>query len=254
MSNNPTELSVDTLRYRAKQPRRPVRFWWQALLLQLFIVLLWWQLPLPPPLSETTCSLPLPTPRAAYTVLSTAEGAAALAKMRASWASGVSVGTISIDLDLSMFAAEDATPPPTLLEQGAIYPGTWQPTIPAPLPLLKPQISHEIALSPPFTIQDAALKPNSGIVWRVSHNLAAAHFNFTPPDTKLPERSGECSFWVECRADGTVEHLLLLTPPGTTTPLFEHAVARGHATRTATGTVAIAWRQALTEPENKETP
>lgn len=236
--------------YRAKSASRPVRFWWQAFLLLVIMILLWRQLPLHAVLHEPRIFAPLPAPRFSYVVLSPEEAAEAMIRMRSSWASSAVAGHASIDLDLGMFDSQEERPP-VFLKQGTAYPGSWQPSKPLDIAQSWPRIDLQMPIAQPFNTVAPLPPTNDGITWQIGAKLRQANFTFQPPTEKLPELSGECCFEVECDDNGAVVNLLLLSSPSPSTPVFERAIVRGQATCAAIGRLKIFWQQPQNEVEKQ---
>lgn len=223
-------------RFRARAARRPLRFWWQPFALLGVTVLLWSHLPVNAVLFEPRVLAPTPEPRTAYVLLAPEEAEQALANMRASW---VTSGTAA-DIELGVFDVLEEQNPPTFLEQGARYPGVWQPAMIEPLAQALPDIDAAALPEDPFArpLPDA----RTGVVAVVSGTLRNADFSFVPPSGPLPVRSGECRFFVETDAAGAVTHVLLLTSANEATAALERALQRGTAHGEARGLVTLTWR------------
>ncbi|HPB11632.1 MAG TPA: hypothetical protein PLW27_07495 [Kiritimatiellia bacterium] len=228
--------NLDGGRFRARAARRPLRFWWQAFALLGMTALLWSNLPVNAVLFEPRVLAPFPEPRAAYVVLAPEQAAQALANMRASWgAPGVAA-----DMELGVFDVVDALKPPVFLEQGARFPGVWQPAAVEPLALALPEI--DVAAFPGDPFERPLPAARTGVVARVNGALRDAGFSFVSPSGPLSARSGECRFFVETDDAGAVSHVLLLTPASESTAVLERAVQRGTARGAANGHVIFTWR------------
>ncbi|MDR2850218.1 MAG: hypothetical protein LBW77_06735 [Verrucomicrobiota bacterium] len=221
-----------------KTARRPILFWWQSVALLGVTALLWWQVPYRAVWSGPRAIEPFPEPHASYVLLAPGEAAQALANMRASWMVTGADGGAPGDLDLGMFDLREEPAPPAFLEQGARYPGVWQPAAVEPLPLALPDIRGPSA----EPVAEPAPVPQRGLRSVCSRALVDAAFAFDPPGEALPERSGECRFYLETDDDGSVAHLLLLSPAGASSAVWERAVGRGKARGAARGTVTVMWR------------
>ena len=228
-------------RYRARGSRRAARFWWQPLALAGLMVSLWGALFGEARLLGARAFPPVSEPRAAYVVLTPAEAAKALAGMRSSWRGEEGDGRVT-QLDMGMFDLRDEPQPPVFLEQGARYPGVWRSAEVAPLPLHVPDISVSAlagagAGGSPMPLAE----PRRGIVSAPSKSLEDAGFSFALPTAPLPERAGECRFYVETDEVGAVAHLLLLSPAAAASDVLERALARGKARGAARGIVTLQW-------------
>ena len=226
-------------RYRARAARRPVLFWWQAFLLLGVVVLLWAQLPMSAVLYETRVFAPLAEARCSYVLLDPAYAVQALKKMRTSWTAAGADGKNNGEMELGIVDLNDVLQPPSFLDQGAVYPGKWQPAAVSPLPQPLPDIRIP-------SVADAAAvvrlpEPASGIRSSLDSSLAAARFTFQPPNGVLPDREGSCRYYVETDVDGTVVHLLLLSPWCGSASVFEQALLRGKAKGTVRGFVSLSW-------------
>ncbi len=227
----------DRKRFKARAARRPVRFWWQAFALLGLSTMLWWQLPVDAVLFEPRRLAPPPEPRAAYVILAPEEAAQALANMRASW---TPPGGVAADIELGVFDVIEEQRPPVFLEQGARYPGVWEPAAVEPLAQTLPAIDAATFPEDPFV--RPLPEARTGVVAVVSGSLRDAGFTFTPPTDPLPVRSGESRFFVETDAAGAVVHVLLLTPASEATAMLERALQRSAARGEARGQVILAWR------------
>ena len=83
--------------------------------------------------------------------------------------------------------------------------------------------------------------PPQGVRVVLDEALSAAAFTFPVPKNQVPERTGHCRFYLEAEADGTVTHLLLLSPRTDSVQVFEQALARGVARGAARGFVDLYW-------------
>jgi hypothetical protein len=229
-----------TQRYRAKPARHPARFWWQVAVLLGATALLCWQVPRNAVLYAPRVFVPFPEPRAAYVVLAPAEAAKALAGMRASWRVAEADGRGANELDMGMFDLREDPAPPAFLEQGAFYPGVWRPAAVEPLAQAMPPIGvPSLALAPLASGGPPA--PQQGVETVCGPALVRAAFVFAPPEGPLPERSGECRFYLETDDGGAVVHLLLLSPASASSSVLERAIARGKARGAACGIVNLMW-------------
>ena len=228
-------------RHLVKPTRRSSRFWWQPVIVLGLMALLWFQFA-----SETwsyqTRAIPPPLePRASYVVLTPADAAKALAGMRASWR--VAEGDRDVDyLDMGMFEMSKEPAPPAFLEQGSHYPGVWQSDAVDPLPQPMPAITAAASSGAERdTLSARPLKPLSGIVSTRSKSLTDAGFTFAPPTGSLPERAGECSFYLETDSNGAITHLLVISPASGSSIILERALGRGKAKTAAKGVVTFMW-------------
>ncbi len=234
------EVNVQSVpRYRAKAARRPLLFWWQAFFLLGVVVVLWSQLPVSAVLYEARVFAPLPGARASYVLLTSADAAQALAKMRAAWTIAGAEGKGASDMELGSIDLNDALGPPSLLEQGVRYPGFWSPAPVDPLPQRLPVISVSSVSDRSATVVWPA-EPK-GVCPVVGPALNAAAFTFPLPVGPLPERIGFCRFYLETDVDGSVAHLLLLSQWTGAASVFEQALLRGHARCAARGFVDLFW-------------
>lgn len=233
------ETSVQSAqRYRARAARRPFLFWWQAFFLLGVVLLLWSQLPVTAVLYETRVFAPLPAARASYVVLTPAYAAQALARTRTSWAAGAQ-GKVAAEIELGAVDLREELKPPAFLEQGARYPGAWLPAEVEPLPQPLPDLGVSTVPAAPAAVRWPA-EPQ-GVRPVVDRALAAADFTFPLPAGPLPERTGACRFYLETEADGSVAHLLLLSPWNGSATVLEQALARGRARGAARGFVELSW-------------
>ncbi len=229
----------DGERFRARAAPHPLRFWWQAFALLGLTVLMWSHLPVNAVLFEPRMFAPFPEPRAAYVLLAQEEAVQALANMRASWGTA-GASASAADMELGLFDVIDERKPPIFLEQGARFPGVWQPADVEPLEQALPDIDGAALPDDPFVRPLPAAR--TGVLAVVSGALRDAGFSFVPPSGPFPARSGECRFFLETDAAGTVSHLLLLTPASESTAVLERAVQRGAARCAAQGHVTLTWR------------
>ena len=227
-------------RYRAKAARRPILFWWQAFLLLGVVILLWSQLPMSAVLYEARVFAPLPDARASYVLLDPAYALQALKRMRTSWtAEGRPEGKGDDEMQLEAVDLNDALPSPSFLEQGAVYPGRWQPAAVSPLPQPLPDLRIASAADASDVVR--LRKATLGIRPSLDASLVAAGFKFPLPSGALPERTGSCRFYLETEVDGSVIHLLLLSPWGKSAAVFEQALLRGQAKGAVRGFVSFSW-------------
>lgn len=226
-------------RYTAKAARRPIRFWWQPFMLLGLLVFLWCQLPLTAVLYEAR-SLPRATDaRAAYVLLDAAYAAHAFRNSVSVWTSGIVGMKQSQDPELGGIDLSNATFAPEYLEQGRCYPGSWSPAKVRVLDMSLPDVaafapsSGSNVLVPPLPFQGVRIQPDASLRRSV---FAVPSFDGTPP-----ERSGHSRFYVETGADGTTEHVLLLTTRTPGAALFEHLLLKGRAKGEARGFVEVDW-------------
>jgi len=232
------------LPYRARAARRPFLFWWQAFFLLGVIVFLWSLLPVSAVLYEPRVFSPFPEPHVSYVTLEATYAALIYKKLQTAWSMGFENRDSSFGMDLGLFDFDDALPPPSFLEQGALYPGVWHPSavkpLPVPLPLFNvPSSANEDVLS-----VQVPLQPPEGFRCEQAQALADAGFRFSFPDEGLPDRSGHCRFEVETDADGTVLHVLLLSAPCESSPFLERVLLKGRAKGAARGALNLSWRYA----------
>ena len=227
-------------RYRAKAARRPILFWWQAFFLLGVVLLLWSQLPLTAVLFEARVIRPLPEAHAAYVVLEPGYAVQAFKKSLTAWTLSGSGAKIAPGLDIGGVDLGCALRPPEYLEQGALYPGVWQPSVVDPL---TQRLPVDLRLPAEGKAQGAARLPtlHTGVHIVLAKALEAARYTFPAENNMPPERSGYCRFYLETGADGAVEHVLLLTVRSLGAAVFERALLRGHATGAARGTVELYW-------------
>ncbi|MEI7901048.1 MAG: hypothetical protein WCK89_12420, partial [bacterium] len=132
-------------RYRAKAARRPILFWWQAFLLLGSILFLWQQLPMAAVLFEARVVPPLHEPHAAYVMLDPAYAAQVFKKAMMAWTLSDKGEKLSPGMDFAVAELEPALQPPEFLEQGACYPGVWQPAAVEPLVQPLPEMTVPLA-------------------------------------------------------------------------------------------------------------
>lgn len=226
-------------RYQAKAARRPILYWWQAFVLLGAVVLLWGQLPLTAVLFDARSVPPLPEPRAAYVVLDPSYAAQAFKKSLTAWTLGGPGEKRSAGLELGNIDMESSLQAPEYLEQGARFPGVWQPSVVRPLDQALPEMREPSAAAapPPGRPREA----EAGVRVAVSPALKSLKFP-TPAKQELSfERSGQCRFYVEAGVDGSVEHVLLLTARTPGVAVFERALSRGRAVGAGGGFVDLYW-------------
>ena len=226
-------------RYRAKAARRPVLFWWQAFFLFGLVILLWSQLPATSVLYESRIFSPLPDSRASYVTLDSAYAAQAFKKLRISWTLGAVGKRSAAEMELGSIDMTETLQPPSFLEQGAIYPGVWQPAVVQPLPQRLPAVGVSSVPETPTKVKWP--EPPQGIRPAIGRALSSAAFAFTLPKEPLPEHRGYCRFYLETDTDGSVAHLLLLSPRTGAATIFEQALIRGRAKTAARGFAEFAW-------------
>lgn len=235
-----TEIRAESgQRYRARAARRPFLFWWQAFLLLGGIILLWSRLPVAAVLFEPRRAPPLPEPHAAYVTLDPAYAAQVFKKTMLAWTLGGKGEKLSPGMDVGLAELDHTLQPPEFLDQGGHYPGVWQPSAVAPLKQRLPDMNVP-------RIGDAAVAaslpaPPQGVRVLLDQALSAAAFAFPVPTNPVQERSGQCRFFVETDADGSVAHLLLLSPRTDSVPVFELALSRGKARGAVRGFVDLYW-------------
>jgi hypothetical protein len=227
-------------RYRAKAARRPVLFWWQAFLLLGVVLLLWSQLPLTAVLFEARVIPPLPEAHAAYVTLDPAYAAQAFKKSLTDWTLSGTGDKLAPGLDIGGMDLGSALQPPEYLEQGARYPGVWQPAAVEPL---AQRLPDDLRLPSEGKAPEALRQPEllPGVRTVLAKELEAARFTFPAEADAPPERSGFCRFYLETGADGAVEHVLLLTARSLGASVFERLLLRGHASGAARGFVELTW-------------
>jgi hypothetical protein len=235
---NVNDTAQSGKRYRARAARRPFLFWWQAFLLLAGIIFLWSQLPVAAVLFEARGVPPLAEPRAAYVTLEPAFAAQVFKKTMMAWTLGSKGGDLSPGMDAALAELDHTLRPPEFLEQGARYPGVWQPSAVEPLAQRLPEMQVPLAGDAPA---GGLAPPPQGLRAVPDQALAAAAFSFPVPTGRLPERSGLCRFYLETDADGAVAHLLLLSPRTEAVAVFERALSRGQARGAARGFVDLIW-------------
>ncbi len=226
-------------RYRAKAARRPILFWWQAFLLLAAILFLWSLLPVAAVLFEARVVPPLSEPHAAYVTLDPAYAAQVFKKTMMAWTLGSTGEKLSPGMDVALAELDHALPPPEFLEQGARYPGVWQPSAVEPLAQRLPEMN--VPLAGDASASAAWPLPPQGVRAVLDQALSAAAFVFPVPKNHVPERSGHCRYYVETEADGTMAHMLLLSPRTEAVAVFEQALLRGRARGAARGFVDLYW-------------
>ncbi|MDX9866989.1 MAG: hypothetical protein RBT78_03595 [Kiritimatiellia bacterium] len=228
-------------RFRARIAHRPVLFWWQACLVLGVFSLLWFQLPPEAVFYAPRSFAPLPDAHAAYAVMDPAYAAEAFRKTVMGWTLGGVIGKDDAGVEFGLSALTDALPPPVLLEQGARYPGEWQPLEvdpPAVLPpaLLAPGAAATYAPRAPAPLPEGMrVMPDAA--------LRAAGWEVDVPDGILTVNEGQGRFYVETDTDGRVAHVLVFPPHTPSTAALERALARGRARGAARGVVEIFWRR-----------
>jgi len=225
-------------RFKAKASRRPFLFWWQAFFVLSVTVLLWSQLPLTAVRFEARKLPPLPEAHAAYVVLDPHYAAHAFKKSLTAWTSGGASERLSPGLEIGGFDLGNARQPPEYLEQGRRYPGVWQPWTVAPLGVSLPDV---FVASATASENVSTNLPHQGMRIELGKMLRESSFTFPVLNKELPERMGHCRFYVETESDGTVVHLLLLTPRTPSAAAFELMLFRGHASGAARGSVDLYW-------------
>lgn len=226
-------------RYRARAARRPVLFWWQAFFLLGVTLLLWSRLPMSAILYETRVFPSFPEPHAAYVVLDPSYAKQALKQMRMSWGASDKSGKAAGELELGTVDIGEPLPPPAFLEQGAVYPGHWHPAAPVPLPYPVPDLRVSAVPDTPVRIHWPAVKP--GLRVTLDGPLTTAGFSFPKPADALPESTGSCRFYLETDTDGSVSHVLLLSPRNDSAAILERSLARGQAKGPVRGFMTLAW-------------
>ena len=232
-------MNLSVQRYKAKAARRPILFWWQAFFLLAVIVFLWNQLPLTAVLFEARVIPSLPNAHAAYVVLDAKYASAAFKKSLTAWTSGGTSGKLTSGMEIGSADLGNTLQPAEYLEQGLRYPGVWQPQAVSPLPTLLPDVYVPPALGTSPDLKVSA--PQQGVRVELNRTLKTAAFAFPVADGAPTERVGHCRFYVETEKDGTVAHLLLLTPRTPGAAAFELMLLRGHASGVSRGTVDIYW-------------
>ncbi len=228
-------------RYRAKAARRPLLFWWQAFLLLGVTALLWSQLPVAALLHEVRVIPPLPEAHVSYVTLDPAYAAQVFTKTMMAWTLSGQGGKLAPGIDLGTVEMEGAIQPPEFLEQGARYPGSWQPAAVYPLAQRLPEVTLPAAAEAPVFTRLPEVP--HGLRMELDQALVTAAFTFPMPnEDKVPAHTGHCRFYLETEADGAVVHLLLLTPPTESVAVFEQALLRGRARGAARGIVELFWK------------
>lgn len=225
--------------YRAKAARRPILFWWQAFLLLGGILYLWSRLPVAAVLFEARVVPPLPEPRAAYVTLDPAYAAQVFKKTMMAWTLGGKGDKLSPGLDIAVTELDQTLQPPEFLAQGSRYPGVWLPSAVKPLAQRLPAMTVPSAVD--TSAATGARFPPQGVRIMLDQALTAAAFSFPVPTNPVAERSGHCRYFLETEADGTVAHLLLLSPRTAAVSVFELALVRGAARGAARGVVELYW-------------
>ena len=226
-------------RYRARAARRPILFWWQAFLLLACIVFLWSQLPVAAVLFEARVVPPLPEPHAAYVTLDPAYAAQVFKKTMMAWTLDGKGEKLSSGMDVSLADLAPALRAPEFLEQGARYPGAWQPSEVKPLTQRLPEMIVPLA-GDASAIGRSSL-PQQGVRALLDQALAKAAFSFPMPKNQWAERSGHCRYYLETETDGRVAHVLLLSPLTDAVPVFEQALSRGQSHGAVRGFVDLYW-------------
>lgn len=226
-------------RYQARAARRPLLYWWQAFLLLAVAVMLWCQLPMTAVLYEARGIPPLPDAHAAYVALDPAYAAQTFKKALTAWTLGGTAERRGQGLELGGIDLESTLPAPEYLEQGARFPGVWQPAVVGPLALRLPEVRAPAADAPqpPAPLRE----PDAGVRVALSPALSAVKFAFPATQETPPERSGLCRFYVETGADGAPEHVLLLSARSPGAAVFERALLRGRASGAGRGVVELYW-------------
>jgi len=231
--------SDQVLRYRAKAARRPVLFWWQAFMVLGSVVFLWSLLPMAAIMHEERIVPPLPDAYASYVVLDPHVAAMVLKKMQTAWALGAAGGKLSQGAEIDLIERNDALRPPVYLKQGARYPGVWQPAAVEPLPQRLPALRVP-SPADPVVLEKGPPEPH-GIFVSLGESLKSGAFSFPVPEERLPEKSGHCRFYVETDADGSVAHLLLLSPRSAAAAVLERFLFCGRSQGAARGFVDVHW-------------
>ena len=225
-------------RYQAKAARRPFLYWWQAFVVLGAVVMLWSQLPLTAILYDARAIPPLPEARAAYVALDPAYASQALKKSLTAWTLGGGGEKRAPGLELGNIDLENPLQRPDYLEQGASFPGVWHPSAVRPLAQRLP----DLRVSSEARVQPARLpEAVAGVRVVLSSGLESVRFSFSEKQEAPPERAGLCRFYVETGADGSVEHVLLLTARVPGAAVFERALLRGRAEGAGRGFVEISW-------------
>ena len=186
----------------------------------------------------------VPEAHASYVVLDPKFAAEALKKSLTAWMSGGSGERLPLGMESAVIDLGGALKPPDFLTQGKRYPGAWQPSDVSPLPDTLPDVSVPSVADSPVYLKKT--ESSQGVWTRQDGTLNAAGFAFPVLKEKLTERSGHCRFFVETEKDGSVVHLLLLTPRTSGAAAFELMLFRGRATGAVRGTIEISW--ALPKP------
>ena len=226
-------------RYKARAARRPFLFWWQAFLLLAALVFLWNQLPLTAVMFEARLIPSLPSAYASYVFLDAKYASAAFKKSLTAWTSGGTGGQLAPGMEIGGVDLGNALQPPEYLEQGERYPGVWRPLAVSPLPT---RLTDVVLPSVPDAAADRkATGPQQGVHVEMERILKRASFTIPLADIPLAERAGHCRFYVETEKDGTVAHVLLLTPRTPGAAVFELLLLRGHASGATRGELDIFW-------------
>lgn len=226
-------------RYKAKFSRRAFLFWWQTGFVMLVTGFLWSQLPLTAVLFKARVLPPLPDAQAAYVVLDAKYAAHAFKKSLTAWTSGGASERLSSGLEIGGIDLGNVRQPPEYLEQGQRYPGVWQPRTFAPLRVPLPNLLVASVADAPLNV--CTNLPGQSLRVELGEMLREASFTFPVLSKEFPERVGHCRFYVETATDGTVVHLLLLTPRTPGAAAFELMLLRGHASGAARGSVDLYW-------------
>jgi len=228
-------------RYRAKAARRPILFWWQAFLLLGVAALLWSQLPVTALLYEVRVIPPLPDAHVSYVTLDPAYAAHVFTKTMMARSLSGQGEKLESGIDLGTVEMDSGTQPPEFLEQGARYPGSWQPAEVYPLVQRLPDVTVPVDVG--ASVFTRLPEAPHGVRTELDQTLTAAAFSFpVPSGDKVPARDGHCRFYLETEPDGTVVHLLLLTPRTESVAVFEQALSRGQARGAARGVVELFWK------------
>ncbi|MCL1921017.1 MAG: hypothetical protein FWG50_08060 [Kiritimatiellaeota bacterium] len=227
--------------YQERFLRRPILYWWQTVAMFVIVALLFSRIPFASIRRQAlNVVVPLPAPTAAYVALDPDHAAQLFKRSLAAWMTGQTQKPNTPGLDLSALDFGNALGAPEFLEQSAIVPGDRQPPAAAALPVALAEISV-----PPYAPAQKAApppKPQEGVFAAPSAALIAAGFTFPADALKtMKGRSGECRFYVETDAEGSVVHVLLRSPPLPETAQVERALMRGRANSAASGMVDIRW-------------